>query len=69
VINDGDPRERVGGAHAREGLGLSGLAERVTALGGRIEAGKVATDGKTGFRLWVELPIQNHGETTQEERA
>jgi glucose-6-phosphate-specific signal transduction histidine kinase len=51
------------------GLGLSGLAERVTALGGRIEAGNVATDGKTGFRLWVELPIQNHGETTQEERA
>jgi two-component system, NarL family, sensor histidine kinase DesK len=69
VINDGDPRERVGGAYAREGLGLSGLAERVTALGGRIEAGNVATDGKTGFRLWVELPIQNHGETTQEERA
>lgn len=69
VINDGDPRERVGGARAREGLGLSGLAERVTALGGRIEAGKVTSDGKRGFRLWVELPIQNHGETTQEERA
>ena len=69
VINDGDPREHAGGAHAREGLGLSGLAERVTALGGRIEAGTVATDGNTGFRLWVELPIQNHGETTQEERA
>ena len=47
VINDGDPRERAGGAHAREGLGLSGLAERVTALGGRIEAGKVASDGKS----------------------
>ena len=69
VINDGDPRERSGGAHAREGLGLSGLAERVTALGGRIEAGKVTTDGNTGFRLWVELPVKNHGETTQGERA
>ena len=59
VINDGNLRERSENIPAHEGLGLSGLTERVTALGGRIEAGPLQVPGKAGFRLWVELPIQN----------
>lgn len=72
VINDGDPRERTGGAHAGEGLGLCGLNERVTSLRGRMEAGPMHAPEKGGFRLWVELPIQSHGssgEAAQEEHA
>ncbi|MBF6614310.1 MAG: sensor histidine kinase [Chloroflexi bacterium] len=72
VSNDGEQRERTEGTDAREGLGLSGLTERVTSLGGRIEAAPVRMVGKTGFRLWVELPLQSHGgrgETVQEEQS
>lgn len=58
VINDGDLRERSSSAQVREGLGLSGLTERVTSLGGCIEAGPVLTPGKTGFRLCVKLPVE-----------
>jgi two-component system, NarL family, sensor histidine kinase DesK len=56
VINDGGLRERASSAQGRVGLGLSGLTERVTSLGGSIESGPVRTPGKTGFRLCVELP-------------
>ena len=67
VINDGNIRERSSSAKGREGIGLSGLAERVTSLGGSIEAGPVRTPGKTGFHLGVELPIKAPAVTTQEE--
>jgi two-component system, NarL family, sensor histidine kinase DesK len=67
VINDGDRRERALSAQDREGLGLSGLTERVTSLGGCIEAGPVRPPGKTGFRLWVELPVKAPLLTAQEE--
>jgi two-component system, NarL family, sensor histidine kinase DesK len=67
VINDGDQRERSLSAQVREGLGLAGLTERVTSLGGCIEAGPVRTSGKTGFRLWVELPIKATALTAQKE--
>ena len=40
---------------AAAGSGLIGLSERVTALGGRFEAGLVAGGG---FRLDVALPIE-----------
>ena len=40
---------------AAAGSGLIGLSERVTALGGRFEAGEVANGG---FRLDVALPIE-----------
>ncbi len=69
VINDGDRRERASSARDREGIGLSGLTERVTSLGGGIEAGPVRTPGKTGFRLWVELPVAAPALTEQEERS
>ncbi len=39
------------------GSGLAGLAERVVALGGHIEARPTLADGVAGFRLQVELPI------------
>jgi two-component system, NarL family, sensor histidine kinase DesK len=66
VINDGGLRERASSAQGREGLGLSGLTERVTSLGGSIEAGPVRTPGRTGFHLCVELPIEAPALTAQE---
>ncbi len=65
VINDGNLRERASSAQGREGLGLSGLTERVTSIGGSIEAGPVRTPGRTGFRLYVELPDEAPALTAQ----
>jgi two-component system sensor histidine kinase DesK len=56
VLSDGDRREHVESA-ARPGLGLAGLRERVSALGGRMEAGPLTLSGKAHFRLRVELPL------------
>lgn len=67
VINDGDQRECAEGTPTQQGFGLSGLTERVTSLGGRIEAGAWQPSGKAGFRLAIELPILN-GEIMREER-
>ncbi|HLV97526.1 MAG TPA: histidine kinase [Ktedonobacterales bacterium] len=39
------------------GSGLSGIVERVAALGGQCEAGPCHTDEMNGFRLHVTLPI------------
>jgi signal transduction histidine kinase len=50
VADDG-----VGGAGARPGSGLEGLADRVAALGGRLEV--VSPPGR-GTRLTVELPCE-----------
>ena len=69
VINDGNLRERASSAQGREGLGLSGLTERVTSLGGSIEAGPVRTPGRMGFRLYVELPVEAPALTAQKERS
>jgi len=68
VMNDGGPREPAEQAQARTGSGLIGLSERVTALGGRMEASSLRSSGKEGFRLWVELPMQSHMSVSQEER-
>jgi two-component system, NarL family, sensor histidine kinase DesK len=69
VINDGSRRQESEGAKASKGLGLSGLSERVTSRGGHMEAGPLRTTGNEDFRLWVELPIQSHGEALQEEQS
>jgi two-component system sensor histidine kinase DesK len=61
VTNDGyrDYRQEEDGTRRRTGSGLAGLAERVRAHGGSLEAGPWLTDGQEGFRLWVELPTQS----------
>lgn len=40
------------------GAGLSGLAERVAAQGGRVEAGPLIAENDRRFRLWVGLPLE-----------
>jgi two-component system sensor histidine kinase DesK len=55
VINDGY-REPEGGVNEK-GSGLPGLAERVAAVGGRLEAGPIPAEDGFDFRLQVELPI------------
>jgi two-component system, NarL family, sensor histidine kinase DesK len=70
VLNDGGRRERVEST-TRPGLGLAGLRERVSALGGRMEAGPLTLQGKEHFRVRVELPIQHDGKAPvfEEERS
>jgi two-component system, NarL family, sensor histidine kinase DesK len=62
VLNDGGQRERVEST-TRRGLGLAGLQERVSALGGHMEAGPCTLSGKASFRVCVELPMKPEGET------
>ena len=57
VLSEGGQREQVEST-VRPGLGLAGLRERVSALGGRMEAGPLMLSGKEHFRVRVELPIQ-----------
>lgn len=52
VENDGEPR--TGGAAGGSGHGITGMRERVAALGGELEAGS-RTGG--GFRVGARLPI------------
>ena len=61
VLNDGGQRERMEST-VRPGLGLAGLRERVSALGGHMEAGSLTLLGKEHFRLRVDLPIQRDAE-------
>src|SRR3989454_7036133 len=58
VINDRGREVRAESASGRPGLGLGSMHERVSALGGRMEAGPLPLPGKERFRLWVELPLQ-----------
>jgi two-component system sensor histidine kinase DesK len=58
VLSDGGQREQANST-ARPGLGLAGLRERVSALGGHMEAGSLTLLGKEHFRVYVELPIQS----------
>lgn len=58
VINDGfrGPERLVD----KRGTGLAGLAERIAAQGGSIDAGPFSIEKRPGFRLMVEIPIQDN---------
>jgi two-component system sensor histidine kinase DesK len=58
VLND-DGERRQEEKTSRRGLGLAGLQERVSPLGGYLEAGPLLFEGKEHFRLFVELPFQS----------
>ena len=70
VLSNGGRREQAERT-ARPGLGLAGLRERVSALGGHMEAGTLTLLGTEHFRVYVELPMKSEMEATifQEERA
>ncbi len=57
VINDGERQAHLQESETRQGNGLSGLRERVVALGGILEASTLVLSGKQCFRLRVELPM------------
>ena len=57
VTNDDYPREKS--STIRTGTGLSGLTERVTKMGGNIEAGPQSMSNGSGFQLKVKIPINN----------
>jgi two-component system sensor histidine kinase DesK len=71
VINDGEGQEVVcqtrQGQHTEPGNGLSGLRERVTLLGGSLEAGVLAVSGSQYFRLRVTVPLQSRQEKARKE--
>jgi two-component system, NarL family, sensor histidine kinase DesK len=71
LINDGGRAAPAESPSERPGLGLAGLRERVSVLGGRMEAGPLTLSGKEHFRVRVELPIQPGRGTPvfQEERS
>jgi two-component system, NarL family, sensor histidine kinase DesK len=58
IINDGYREPDQNQARAQPGSGLSGLAERVTARGGQMEASPLLSAVIPSFRLLVELPMQ-----------
>ncbi|MEP6561417.1 MAG: histidine kinase, partial [Nakamurella sp.] len=58
VIDDGRQRNIEHG-HPAGGQGLLGMAERVSAVGGRISTGPTAT----GFQVVAELPVRSRVET------
>jgi two-component system sensor histidine kinase DesK len=66
VLNDGGRDRQPDGAQLAAGSGIAGLAERVQALGGHLEAGPHLTDGAWGFRLSVELPIRSSAPAIEE---
>jgi glucose-6-phosphate-specific signal transduction histidine kinase len=70
VLSDGGQRAQMERA-IRPGLGLSGLQERVSVLGGWLEAGPLMLSSKEHFRVHVELPLHLYGEAPvfQEERS
>lgn len=51
----------VGGADPRQGTGLAGLADRIEALGGRLE---IVSPARSGTSLSIEIPVEGQSATT-----
>jgi two-component system, NarL family, sensor histidine kinase DesK len=71
MLNDGEGNENAPEQCTSQGNGLHGLRERVSGLGGTLEAGPLLLSGKPYFCLRVELPVQPQLKVTalQEERS
>jgi two-component system sensor histidine kinase DesK len=70
VLSEGGERQQ-GERTGRPGLGLGSIRERVSALGGQMEAGPLTLSGKEYFSVCVELPLKHTMEVPalQEERT
>lgn len=66
VLDDGYQGPGQKGMRSRTSSGLAGLAERVRAQGGYLEAGPQLADSASGFRLLVELPIRSSAPAARE---
>jgi two-component system sensor histidine kinase DesK len=64
LLNDCEGTEAAGTLHSGQGSGLPGLRERVSGLGGTMEAGPLLLAGKPHFRLRVELPMPTQAVAT-----
>jgi signal transduction histidine kinase len=51
----------VGGADPSQGTGLTGLADRIEALGGRLE---IVSPARSGTSLSIEIPVEGQNATT-----
>jgi two-component system sensor histidine kinase DesK len=60
ILNDGSAGDAP--VPGTIGSGLSGLAERVAAHSGQLEAGVIERANGRGFRLWVSVPVSSGGE-------
>jgi two-component system, NarL family, sensor histidine kinase DesK len=58
ISNDGYPRKET--SMVEWGSGLSGLAERVAKVGGKLEVGRQSTSNGPGFQLSVEIPTRSN---------
>jgi two-component system sensor histidine kinase DesK len=64
ILNDREATQEAPEERIEPGSGLAGLRERVSGLGGTMEAGSTLRSGKPQFHLRVKLPIPPRVEAT-----